>query len=249
MKFKIKETAYETESKRENIMNSAKEPNNLFSLRSVLSLIILIVLVTSLIWVSFNLDLPSPEEMHEMILSYGWAGWLVFLGITTAVAITPIPVTVTALVAGSLYGVIWGSLLSFSGVILGSWLGYWLARALGKRVTFQLLGRHRNVVENYLSNAGFWTICTLRLMPGLPYWPLNYGAGALGVGQYAFMSATFLASIPGQISLVALGAFAVNPSIFNGVVLIIAWVAVLASTWVSYRYWRSTRPETQDEEE
>src|SRR5699024_1556114 len=103
-----------------------------------------------------------------------------------------------------------------SGVVLGSWIGYWLARAVGQRITFQLLGRHSSIVQNYLSNAGFWAVCTVRLMPGLPYWPVNYGAGALGVGQYAFISATFLASIPGQISLVALGAFAVNPSVFHG---------------------------------
>lgn len=236
------------QEKREKSMTSGEERTSMFSLRSIGSMIILIVLGTSFLWVSFNLNLPAPEEMREIILSYGWAGWLVFLGITAAIAITPIPITVPALVAGSLYGVIGGTLLSFTGVMIGSWIGYWLARALGQRITFKLLGRHGSIVENYLSNAGFWTICTVRLMPGLPYWPVNYGAGALGIGQYAFISASALASIPGQISLVALGAFAVKPSVFHVVVLIISWVAVLMLTWVSYRYWRRTSPDTQDEE-
>lgn len=88
-------------------------------------------------------------------------------------------------------------------------------------------------------------MCTARLMPGLPYWPVNYGAGALGVSQYAFLSATFIASIPGQISLVALGAFAVNQSFFNGIILVTAWMTVLLSTWISYRYWRNTRKESK----
>lgn len=229
-------------------MSPDKERTNMFSLRSVVSLIALVVVGATLLWIVFNLDLPEPAEMREIILGYGWAGWLVFIGITAAIAITPIPITVPALVAGSLYGLIGGTLFSFSGVMIGSWLGYWLARAVGQRITFQLLGRHASIVEKYLNNAGFWAMCTVRLMPGLPYWPVNYGAGALGVGQYAFVSATFLASIPGQVSLVALGAFATNPSIFHGAVLIIAWATLLTLTWVSYRYWRHTSSASQDTE-
>lgn len=217
-----------------------EEQTSTFSLRSIISLIVLIVVGASLLWVSFNTDVPAPAEMRETILSYGWAGWLVFIGITAAIAVTPIPITVPALVAGSLYGVIGGTLFSFSGVMLGSWIGYWLARTVGQRITFQILGRYSSTVQKYLNNAGFWTMCTVRLMPGLPYWPINYGAGALGISQYSFVTATFLASIPGQVSLVSLGAFTVNPSVFNGMVLIISWIAVLALTWISYRYWRRT---------
>ncbi|SOC41588.1 TVP38/TMEM64 family protein [Salinicoccus kekensis] len=229
-------------------MSSGEDSNKIFSINSIVSLATLVVIVAVLLWVSFNMNPPPPEEMREIILSYGWAGWLVFLGIITALAVTPIPIAVTAVVAGSLYGVIGGTMLSLTGVVIGSWIGYWLARALGKRLTFRLLGRHASLVEDYLSNAGFWAMCTVRLMPALPYWPVNYGAGALGIGQYTFISATFLASLPGQISLVALGAFVVNPTVFNGAVVVIAWLAVLALTWVSYRYWRSTESDKNDAE-
>lgn len=229
-------------------MSSGEERTSVFSIRSTGSLILLVVVVALLLWISFNTDVPTPERMREIVLGYGWGGWLVFLGVTAAIAITPIPITVPALVAGSLYGIIEGTVLSLSGVMIGSWLGYWLARLVGQRFTFQLLGRHSEIVKGYLSNAGFWAICTVRLMPGLPYWPVNYGAGALGVGQKEFLSATFLASIPGQISLVTLGAFTVDPSLFRGVVLVISWAAVLTLTLISYRYWRHMKPDTQNEE-
>ena len=222
-------------------MNLEKEPEDAFSPRSVISLLFLIVVIGVLIWVSFNVDVPDPDVLRNVIQGYGWAGWLIFIGITALIAITPIPVTIPALVAGSLYGVIAGSLFSFTGILIGSWIGYWLARFTGQELTFKLLGRHGPTVKKYLSDAGFLTMCTARLMPGLPYWPVNYGAGALGVSQYAFLSATFIASIPGQISLVALGAFAVNQSLFNGIILVAAWITVLVSTWISYRYWRNTQ--------
>lgn len=219
--------------------------NSKISLRSIGSLIVLVVLGVSLLWMSFHLNLPSPEEMRKIILSYGWAGCLVFIGITIIIAITPIPITIPTLVAGSLYGVFGGTLLSLSGIMIGSWIGYWMARLVGRRITFKLLGRYSFIVEDYLSIAGFWAICTVKLMPGLPYWPVNYGAGALGVKQSSFISASFLASIPGQASLATLGAFAVKPSVFHGVVLIIAWTVVVISTLVSYRHWRSTKADTQ----
>ena len=226
-------------------MSSDKTSADAFSPRSIISLLSLVLVIGTLIWLSFNVNIPEPEVLREIIQGYGWAGWLIFIGITALIAITPIPVTIPALVAGSLYGVIAGSLFSFTGVIIGSWIGYWLARLTGQELTFKLLGRHGPTVKKYLGNAGFLAMCTARLMPGLPYWPVNYGAGALGVSQYAFLSATFIASIPGQISLVALGAFAVNQSFFNGIILVTAWITVLLSTWISYRYWRNTRKESK----
>lgn len=225
-----------------------RKRSSIFSLRSIGSLIVLVVLGVSLLWMSFHFDLPSPEEMRKIILSYGWAGSLVFIGITIIIAITPIPITIPTLVAGSLYGVILGTLLSLSGVMIGSWIGYWLARLVGRRITFKLLGRHSFIIEKHLNNAGFWATCTAKLMPGLPYWPVNYGAGALAIKQSDFIFASFLASIPGQASLVTLGAFAVKPSVFHGVVLIISWTAVLISTWISYRHWRATNFDTKKPE-
>ena len=222
-------------------MSSDKTSADAFSPRSIISLLSLVLVIGTLIWLSFNVNIPEPEVLREIIQGYGWAGWLIFIGITALIAITPIPVTIPALVAGSLYGVIAGSLFSFTGVIIGSWIGYWLARLTGQELTFKLLGRHGPTVKKYLGNAGFLAMCTARLMPGLPYWPVNYGAGALGVSQYAFLSATFIASIPGQISLVSLGAFAVNQSLFNGIILVAAWITVVEATWTSYRYWRNTQ--------
>lgn len=227
-------------------MKPDRERLEFLSLRSIGSLLLIIVLATLFIWVSFNLDVPPPQELRDIILDYGWSGFLIFLGIAIAIAITPIPVTIPALVAGSLYGVIGGSILSFSGVMIGSWIAYWLARFAGQRLVFQLLGRHSKIVERYLNDAGFWTLCTVRLIPGLPYWPINYGAGALGVKQYTFLPATMLASAPGLVSLVALSAFAVTPNLFNGVVLAAAWITVILLVVISYRHWRLDSKDIQD---
>lgn len=61
-------------------MKLGEKRNSMFSFRSVGSLIILVAVGVFLLWINFHLSLPSPAEMRKIILSYGWAGWLIFIG-------------------------------------------------------------------------------------------------------------------------------------------------------------------------
>lgn len=205
------------------------------------SLLVAVLLI--LLWLVFNVELPSADRLQGLIASWGWAAWLVFIGIYALVAMTPIPVTVMAVTAGLLFGVIEGTILSVIGVLLGCWGGYWLARGLGHQATVKLLGSHAGTVERHLEQAGFQAIVGLRLLPGFPYWPINYGSGAFGVGQRDFLLGSAVAVIPGQFSLVAIGGFISNPNFLNGTVVAIGWAVVLVLTVWAYRRWKAARPE------
>lgn len=207
----------------------------------------LLVLVTvALIWLVFNVDLPPAQELREKIAAWGWAAWLVFIGAYAVVAITPIPVTVMAVAAGLLFGVVEGTILSVVGVLMGCWGGYWLARALGRPATVKLLGSRARTVERHLDEAGFQAVLVLRLLPGFPYWPVNYGSGAFGVSQRDFILASAVAIIPGQISLVSIGGFISTPTLLNGLVVGIAWLVVIGLTIWAYRKWKAARPEDSE---
>lgn len=201
----------------------------------------LVAVVLAMIWVAFNVDLPAVGELQAGIEEFGWAGWLVFTGLYALVALTPIPVTIMAVTAGLLFGVTIGSVLSVIGVFLGAWGAYWLARGLGKPTVKRLLGRYRARVEEQLSSAGFEAVCTLRLMPGIPYWPVNYGSGAFGVRTSVYVPASLISMIPGQVSLVAVGSFIASPTVTTGIPVLIAWAVVLVLTVVSYLRWRRAR--------
>lgn len=201
----------------------------------------LIVVVLAMIWVVFNVDLPPVDTLQSTIESFGWAGWLFFIGLYALVALTPIPVTIMAVTGGLLFGLAIGSVLSVIGAFLGAWGAYWLARALGKQVVARMLGRYRTHVENQLTSAGFEAVCTLRLMPGLPYWPVNYGSGAFGVRTHVYVPASLVSMIPGQISLVAVGHFIAEPGVMSGVWVLTAWAVVIVLTVLAYRRWRTAR--------
>ena len=200
----------------------------------------LVVVLLVMLWLAFNVRLPSIEELRHSLEQWGWAAWIVFVASYALVAITPIPVTIMAVSAGVLFGVLEGSILSVIGVLIGCWVAYWLARGLGMATVERMLGRHGPTVKNRLESKGFHAVYTLRLMPGVPYWPVNYGSGAFGVSQRDFVVASILATVPGQVSLVAIGAFAADPTVVKGVIVVIAWAVVLTMTIWAWRSWKGT---------
>ncbi|MBE1513751.1 TVP38/TMEM64 family protein [Nesterenkonia halotolerans] len=205
-------------------------------LRNALLVAVLLVMV----YAAFNLRLPSVDTLQSRIEAYGWAGWIVFVLLYAVVAMTPIPVTIMAISGGFIFGVLEGSLLSVIGVLIGCWAAYHLARSLGAHAVRRLLGSHAETVETRLQNAGFEAVFALRLTPGVPYWPVNYGGGAFGVTQRDFVVASVIATVPGQVSLVSLGAFIAEPSVMHGAVVGAAWIVVVGMTIWAYRSWRGT---------
>lgn len=194
-----------------------------------------------MLWLFFNVQLPPADQMQARIEGFGWVSWLVFIGLYAVVALTPIPVTIMAVAGGLIFGVVLGSLFSVIGVLIGSWGAYWLARALGTDAVRKVLGKYSEKIQSRLDGAGFEAVCTLRLVPGIPYWPVNYGSGAFGIMQRDFLGASVIAVIPGQVSLVALGAFVADPTIFHGTVVVLSWIVVLVMTVWAYKRWKAAR--------
>lgn len=208
---------------------------------------LLLFVLAVMLWLAFNVRLPSAEQLREWIEGLGWAGWLGFIALYAVVAVTPIPVTIMAVAGGMLYGVTLGSAFSVVGALLGSWAAYWLARVLGKETVLKMLGKHAAKMEGHLEGAGFQAVTTLRVMPGLPYWPVNYGSGIFGVTQRDYLAASAVAMVPGQISLVAVGSLIANPTAWNLTVLITAWVVVITMTIWAYRQWRQASQGDEDD--
>lgn len=202
--------------------------------------VLLVIALLAMLWLAFHVRLPSLDTLRHALDEWGGAAWIVFTLVYAVVAITPIPVTIMALTGGVLFGVIEGAILSVIGALVGSWIAYWLARALGKQTVTKLLGRHARTVEERLAHSGVQSVYLLRLMPGLPYWPVNYGSGAFGISQRDFLVGSGLSTVPGQVSLVAIGAFVATPSVTYGAVVVIAWVVVITMTILAYRRLKRT---------
>jgi uncharacterized membrane protein YdjX (TVP38/TMEM64 family) len=123
-----------------------------------------------------------------------------------------------SMLAGALYGPVWGSVLVFIGACLGAeaafligrhWLRDWTQRRL------QALPRLR-AVEQAVSREGLKLVLLTRLSPAFPFSLLNlaYGLSAVSLRDY---SLGLIGILPGTILFCGLGALAGDVARFGSV--------------------------------
>jgi uncharacterized membrane protein YdjX (TVP38/TMEM64 family) len=147
-----------------------------------------------------------------------WAGrlgaWgpaiLIAAGILTPLAFMPRwPI---AFVAGLLYGLVGGTLLSTAASTLGAWLHFHLSRSLLAPVTRRVL-RKTNLERYRLPKEHeFTAILLLRAFPLSNFVLTNILSGALGLNVRRYVLASFLGMIPSSLMYAAWGKLLKKPS-------------------------------------
>jgi uncharacterized membrane protein YdjX (TVP38/TMEM64 family) len=138
-----------------------------------------------------------------------------------AVAFVPRPLLNTA--AGALLGVPDGLLAAVAGTVLGGGLAFVLGRYLGRDALRPLVrGRVLVAADRQLSEHGFRSMLTVRLLPGIPFAAANYAAAVSRMRVLPFLLATGLGCVPNTAAYVAAGAHATRPGspLFLGAVAV-----------------------------
>ena len=176
--------------------------------------------------------ISDKESIKALILSYGNAAPLVFIGIQILqVLFAPIPGEATGFIGGFLFGALKGFFYSSIGLSVGSWLNFIIGRFLGKRYIRKLIPQH--IFEKYdtlLKHQGIFAILLLFVFPGVPkdYLCLFLGISTLPIKVFIIL-ATF-GRMPGTLMLSLQGEFLFEQNylmlaIFGSICLILAWVA------------------------
>ncbi|MFI7582836.1 TVP38/TMEM64 family protein [Kocuria sp. M1N1S27] len=201
---------------------------------------VLLLLLAVAVWYLIGHELPTVGEIRAFVEDFGMWGPFVFAGVFVLVAASPVPVTIMAVSGGFLFGMAQGSVVGVVATTAGAWLGYWLARFLGREALYRLAGSRVAVVERKLVGKGFLTVLVLR--PVLPNWTLSYGAGLVRIPQRDYLAATLLGGMPGQVSFAAVGAFTSRPSWPALGAVAASWAVVVV---VGVLTWRRSRRDPQ----
>ena len=137
------------------------------------------------------------KALETWTASHGLWGKLTFLGIMVVFTSLFVPDTLLAVAAGALYGLGWGSLLTFVGAILTAVLNFWLARNLFRPRIEAMLQQHPKLqaIVAAAKREGLRLQLLLRLAPINPV-TVSYVMGASGVRFSTFLLAT-IGLIPG----------------------------------------------------
>ena len=137
--------------------------------------------------------------------SGNWAYLLAPL-IMAAVAVLPIPAEIPAMLNGALFGPLVGTLITYSGALMGAQASFELARRLGRPVAERLISPSvLQKADGYVLRAGLWGLLLPRFVPLIAFTALNWGAGLTPVSRWRFFWTTAIGIIPGTVLFTVTG--------------------------------------------
>jgi uncharacterized membrane protein YdjX (TVP38/TMEM64 family) len=185
-------------------------------------------------WGALNAD--SIAAVAAYLRGFGlWAPAISLLLMLLQSVIAPLPGSIIAAVNGVVFGVWWGTLLSWAGGLLGATASFWLARKLGQGIVQRWFGSQRlERVDAIGEVQGFWLILLARLTPLVSFDLISYLSGLSSIGYLRFMLATAVGMLPGTFAWTALGhdlALAQTTTWRLSLLGLFAVVAALAGRW------------------
>jgi len=166
--------------------------------------------------------LKSPEEFKSWILSYGSFSIVMFVIIQVVqVVVFFIPGEITQVAGGYIFGAFWGTILSASGILLGSSLAYLFAKYFIKKYVIKMiekrnLKRFKKVLD---ASSNKIIIFIIYLIPGIPKDILVYIAGVSNVTLIDFIIYSSMGRFPWIIASAYFG-YGIHKENFTSIIAI-----------------------------
>jgi uncharacterized membrane protein YdjX (TVP38/TMEM64 family) len=147
-------------------------------------------LLAAIVWFGRH-AVEDIKAIETWIAGHGVWGWVAFVGMVVLFTSMFVPDTLLAVVAGSLFGLTWGTVLTFVGVVLTAVLNFLIARSLLRSRIEKMLEKHPKLraIQHAANHEGLRLQLLLRLAPLNPV-SVSYVLGASGVPFSTFLFAT-----------------------------------------------------------
>ncbi len=194
------------------------------------ALLILLVLVALAVWLRSLLLGSAGEEMSftELIRSWGHWGVIGSMGLMALHSFVPFPAEALAMANGMVYGLAWGTAITWSGAMIGALLAFGCARYFGQRFVQRMLGeKHWKKIEHWSHQHGWKTLLVVRFIPVIAFNLINYMAGLASVSLWTFVWTTALGILPLTLLSVWMGDQLIEQPLWVwgtlAIVLLISW--------------------------
>jgi uncharacterized membrane protein YdjX (TVP38/TMEM64 family) len=165
------------------------------------------ITVGIVILVAFGLfaPLPSALQLRDWATSVGPWFPVAFFVAHVLVTILPFPRTAFTLAAGLLFGPALGVSLAVTASTVSAVAAMLLVRGAGWRLDRLVTHPRVGLLNARLSERGWPTILSMRMIPAVPFSVINYAAGSSAVRLLPYTVATFVGLAPGTAAVVILG--------------------------------------------
>ena len=190
----------------------------------VLAVLVLLLFSTSL---AVSVELPSVAGVRTWLNEGGSARWVAMVVGVAVALLTPISRTALSVLVGAVAGFPAGLAVALSGGLLGGSAGFALSRWLGREAMTRLAGARLAQLDRMVSERGFVSILTARLMPVPPFVFVSYAAGLSGIRLGPYLLGTAIGLVPWSVLYVGIGASATSIESWTSLVDVIPPLAVV----------------------
>lgn len=163
--------------------------------------VFLIILIIGAIFLRYS-GIDNLQELETVIKNSGNIAPYIYIGLFSVLPSFFMPVTIFAMAAGYVFGVLRAGIYTFIGAFINSTITYFI----GKYVAYDLINDIANekypdvynkLNEKSKGKEGFIFMLIVRLLPFVPYTLLNYMSGAVGFSYPVFISSSMIGILPG----------------------------------------------------
>ncbi len=156
------------------------------------------------------LDLGYFKSQQAAIEAYRAAhplklGGLYFVAYVVMAALSIPGAALMTLIAGALFGLFWGTLLSSFASTLGATLAFLSARFLMRDVVQRRWGSQLSAINAGVEREGAFYLFALRLVPIFPFFLINLLMGLTPIGSATFLWVSQIGMLPGTLVYVNAG--------------------------------------------
>lgn len=181
--------------------------------------------------------ISESEELKKIILESKEIAPIVYIGLFSILPAFFCPVTILAMAAGYVFGIVPAAIYTFIGAFINSTITY----TIGKYVAYDMINevatkKYGDVYEKlkYRTHGkdGFITMLIVRLLPFVPYTFLNYMSGAIGYDYITFIISSVLGILPGIFIYSNIGTNLIDIGSRDFYLSIIVFVVFLTTTTI-----------------
>jgi uncharacterized membrane protein YdjX (TVP38/TMEM64 family) len=187
---------------------------------------LLLLIAAGATWLVMHRAALTPAALEAWLAPFGLWAPAVFAALYAVASVLFAPALLLTLLAGALFGPVWGTGLALLGATLGAIGGFLVARHLaGEWVRGRLGGRLGRLVAG-VEAEGWRFVAVIRLVPIFPFALSNYALGLTRIGLLPYALTTALCMIPGAVVHSLLG-YAGRSALVDGNLAAVRW-ALLA---------------------
>lgn len=148
----------------------------------------------------------SVQTIEETILAWGSWGVIASIALMVLHSFVPFPAEFVAFANGMVYGPLWGTVITWTGAMLGAFAAFGLARAFGRPFVAHMVARKNwQVLDEWTARRGGDMVLVSRFIPVISFNLINYAAGLTRISWWTFAWATGVGILPLTTVMVVMG--------------------------------------------